>query len=296
MSLPAETLPEAFESHLAPVNGTVIRFVRGGSGPAIILIHGFPQDWFEYHAVMEPLAKHFTVVALDLRGVGLSAPTASGYDAANLAEDVFQLVSALKLKDVYIVGHDIGGMVAYAFVRSYPQAARGVMILDTPIPGIDGWEEAQRSPAAWHVHFMQTPELPEKLVTGRQSDYFRYFFNFGKFTPGEVDHHLGSYRAPEQLRALFEMYRALPANAEFNATHSEPNDVPLFYAGGGGSPFVEIVPKVAAGLRARGFTNVETGVITGAVHYAFQDQPGQMIDLIKRYASSNRGKVPLQSH
>ncbi len=70
---------------------------------------------------------------------------------------------------MYIVGHDIGGHVAYAFVRRYPNAARGAMILDTPIPGIEGWNEIQGDPNMWHVHFMQVPGLAEKLVTGRQA-------------------------------------------------------------------------------------------------------------------------------
>jgi len=118
------------------------------------------------------------VIAVDLRGVGGSAATASGYDAANLAEDIHQLVSALKLQHVYIVGHDIGGMVTYAFVRRFPAETRGAMILDVPIPGIAGWSEAMASPAAWHVGFMQVPGLAEKLVAGRTADYLSYFFSF----------------------------------------------------------------------------------------------------------------------
>jgi len=74
---------------------------------------------------MPRLAKQFTVIAVDLRGVGGSTATPGGYDAANMAEDVHQLAAALKLGRVYIVGHDIGGMVVYAFVRRYPRATRG---------------------------------------------------------------------------------------------------------------------------------------------------------------------------
>lgn len=74
-----------------------------------MLIHGFPQDWFEYHAIMPRLAKQFTVIAVDLRGVGGSTATPDGYDAAHMAEDIHQLAAALKLERVYVVGHDIGG-------------------------------------------------------------------------------------------------------------------------------------------------------------------------------------------
>jgi pimeloyl-ACP methyl ester carboxylesterase len=112
-----ENIPAGFLLESAKVNGTTLHYVRGGQGPPLILIHGFPQDWFEFHAIMPRLANPFTVIAVALRGVGGSTSTPGGYDAANMAEDVYQLVSELKLERVYIVGHDIGGMVACAFVR-----------------------------------------------------------------------------------------------------------------------------------------------------------------------------------
>jgi pimeloyl-ACP methyl ester carboxylesterase len=144
-------LDKEFLSETATVNGITLHYVRGGKGPTVILIHGFPQDWFEYRPIMPRLAKQFTVIAVDLRGIGGSTATSGGYDAATMAEDVYQLVSKLKLEHVYVVGHDIGGHVAYAFFRRYPQVMRGAMILDTPIPGIEGWEEVQGAPFMWHM-------------------------------------------------------------------------------------------------------------------------------------------------
>jgi pimeloyl-ACP methyl ester carboxylesterase len=285
MSPLATGLGKEFASETATVNGIKLHYVRGGKGPALILIHGFPQDWFEYHAIMPRLAKQFAVIAVDLRGVGGSTATPGGYDAANMAEDVHQLAAALKLDRVYIVGHDIGGHVAYAFVRRYPEATRGAMILDTPIPGIEGWDEILGDPHVWHIRFMQVPGLAEKLVAGRQADYFGYFFHFGKFTPGEEAHFVQAYASPAQLHAVFEMYRAFPANAQFNAAQRGPNDVPLLVGTGDGSPFAKLVPKMAEGLRASGCTHVETGMIRGAVHYVVEDQPEEVADLIERYAS-----------
>jgi pimeloyl-ACP methyl ester carboxylesterase len=287
MSPLATGLGNEFASETARVNGIMLHYVRGGNGPAVILIHGFPQDWFEYHAIMPQLAKRFTVIAVDLRGVGGSTAKPGGYDAPNMAEDVHQLVAALKLERVYIVGHDIGGHVAYAFVRRYPEATRGAMILDTPIPGIEGWDEIQRHPAMWHVRFMQAPGLAEELVVGRQADYFGYFFQFGKFTPSDEAHFVKAYATLAQLHAMFEMYRAFPVNEQFNATQRDPNGVPLLSAAGDGSPFAQLVPKIAEGLRANGCAHVETTLIQRAVHYVVEDQPEAVADLIERYASLN---------
>ena len=97
-----------FVSDTARVNGTTLHYVRGGAGHAIILLHGFPEDWYAYHRIMPQLAKQFTVVAVDLRGIGGSAATAGGYDAANIAEDVHQLAEHLHLEHVYVVGHAHG--------------------------------------------------------------------------------------------------------------------------------------------------------------------------------------------
>jgi pimeloyl-ACP methyl ester carboxylesterase len=282
---PATNLAKDFISQTASVNGTTLHYVRIGEGPPIILIHGFPQDWSEYQAIMPRLAKKFTVIAIDLRGIGGSKATPGGYDAANMARDVDQLAAKLNLPRVYVVGHDLGGMVAYALVRQHPQAVRGAMILDTPIPGVAGWEEAVSGPAVWHIGFMQVPGLAEKLIAGRQADYLGYFFGFSKFTPAEQAHYVNAYAAPAQLHAAFEMYRALPENVKFNAAQQGPNDVPLFLAAGDKSPFAALVPKMAAGLRAAGFTHVETGVIAGALHYDIQDQPNGVADLIEQHAA-----------
>jgi pimeloyl-ACP methyl ester carboxylesterase len=170
------TLGERFVSRTLDVNGTTLHCVRGGTGPEVILLHGFPQDWYAFHEVMPRLAGSFTVTAVDLRGIGGSKATPGGYDSANLATDIQQLALRLQAERPYIVGHHIGGMVAYAFARLYPGQTRGVMILDVPLPGVEPWEEVKAEPALWHAPFHQTSDLPEQLLVGRQTVYFRHFF------------------------------------------------------------------------------------------------------------------------
>jgi pimeloyl-ACP methyl ester carboxylesterase len=152
-----EALGGGFVSDTARVNGATLHYVRGGTGPAVILLHGFPEDWYAYHRIMPLLTRQFTVVAVDLRGLGGSMPTDGGYDAANMAEDIHQLAEHLHLERVYVVGHDIGGMVAYAFARLYPETSRGVMMLDAPLPGLGPWDAVKADPITWHINFQQTP-------------------------------------------------------------------------------------------------------------------------------------------
>lgn len=274
-----------FVSGTAQANGTTLHYVRGGTGPAIILLHGFPEDWYAYHRVMPLLAKQFTVVAVDLRGIGGSAATAAGYDAANMAEDVHRLMEYLHFEHVYVVGHDIGGMVAYAFARRYPESCRGVMLLDAPVPGLGPWDAVKANPITWHIHFQQTPDLPEQLIAGRESIYFRHFLHSDTFSDADVARYARAYAAPEHLRAALEIYRAFPANEKFNAAQGSAISLPLVLAPGEHSPFERLMPSFAEALRAHGCTNVKIEVIQSSVHYVADEQPEAVAELIERDAS-----------
>jgi len=278
----AQRLGSGFESQIAKVNGTQLHYVRGGSGPAVILLHGFPEDWYEFRLVMPRLAKRFTVVSVDLRGVGESEPSTTGYEAESLAEDIHDLVVSLNLEPVYVFGHDIGGMVAYAFARRYPRSARGVMIFDVAFPGLDPWQEILCHPAFWHVRFHQT-NLPERLVGGQQAEYFRYFLS--QFGAADVEHYAHAYRDPDHLRAAFETYRAFPANAKFFAAQRDRTDLPIVIGSGEHDAFAPFLPGITAAMRAHGWTNLKTEMIQGAGHYVAEDKPAAVAELIERYAA-----------
>ena len=198
-------------------NGQSVYYVRGGAGPAVVLIHGFPQDWYEFHAIMPELAKRFTVIAIDLPGIGRSGPVPGGHDAATMAKGLHALVQEFGLKDPYIVGHDLGGMVTYAYARLFTADLRGAMILDVPLPGIEGWNQIEGDPSVWHIRFMQVPALAEKLVTGRSADFLEYFFQFADFTPREKEHYVSAYSSAAQLQTAAELrYRHVEAIQRVN--------------------------------------------------------------------------------
>ena len=283
-------LGNGFVSDTAGVNGTTIHYVRGGTGPVVILVHGFPEDWYEWHKIMPRLSKKFTVIAVDLRGIGGSKATLAGYEKANMAEDIHQLIVHLKLRRVYIAGHDIGGMVAYAFLRSHPEETRGTMIIDVGLPGLSPWEEDKVNPVLWHFGFHQMPKLPEQLIAGRQFIYFREAF-FDRFTlnnkaitDDEVTHYANSYGTPEQLRAGLEFYRAFPADEKFNSAQQSRLDVPIVLAGADHSVAPNL-PRIAESLRKNGCANVTIEVIAKSGHYVAEEQPEIVAGLIERYAS-----------
>jgi pimeloyl-ACP methyl ester carboxylesterase len=278
-------LGDGFVSLIGQVNGTSLHYVRGGAGPAVILLHGFPEDWYEYRKVMPRLAKKFTVVAIDLPGIGESAATPGEYDAAKMAEHIHGLLEQLELGRAYVVGHDIGGMVAFAYVRQFPEELRGAMILDVPVPGIGPQDEILHEAQVWHVYFHQVPGLAEKLVAGHQADYFRYFLHDRAFSEADIEHYARAYEEPSQLHAIFEMYRAFPADAELNVAERIRSDVPLLLAAGVRSPFLKYLPRIADDLRAHGFQRMSTESIAGSDHYIVEEASDRVIELIEQQAS-----------
>jgi pimeloyl-ACP methyl ester carboxylesterase len=278
--------PPGFVSAVVQTEGTSLHYVRGGHGPAVILIHGFPEDWVEYREIMPRLAAHFTVIAIDLPGIGKSAPAIGGYDTMNLAGHVRGLVSALRLERPYIVGHDLGGLVTYGYVRRFPDSLRGATILDVPIPGLAGWDEAVSD--FWHIRFIQEPgQLAEKLVVGRQAVFLGRNLDIAKFSREQRDYYIRAY-GEKQLHAAFEIYRAFPKDAEWNAQQTTPNSVSLTVAVGERSFFARLLPAFVEGYRAKGMTQVESAIIPTASHYVLADNPGAVAELIEQRV----GRVP----
>src|SRR5919107_5996895 len=110
-----------FSHHMASVNGIQLHYVICGQGYPIVLLHGFPQSWYEWRHIMPALAKNYTVVVPDLRGFGDSSKPLTGYDGKTTAEDIYQLVSQLGFNQpILLVAHDVGSQTAYSFAAAHP--------------------------------------------------------------------------------------------------------------------------------------------------------------------------------
>lgn len=276
----------ALASSDVDVNGTTLHVVRAGQGPAVILLHGFPQDSTVYRRIAPRLAERFSVVAPDLRGIGASAPASAGFDAPNVAEDIRQLAEQLELERPFVVGHDIGGIVAYSLARTHPEAVRGVMLIDAPVPGLDPWDALKCE--LWHMGFFMTPRLPEQLLAGRELDFVR------EFTRGAVEHpdaisdddaerYAAAYTGAERLGAGLGYYRAFPAAEADNAARRDPTDLPLVLVASDRG-FAPQLPALSESLAAHGWGNVSERVVEQAGHYVLDDQPDAVSALIEELA------------
>jgi pimeloyl-ACP methyl ester carboxylesterase len=264
------------------VAGTPIHAVTAGpaDAPALVLVHGWPESWATWRELIPLAAADHRVVAIDLPGIGGSRGRDPGKGApatkAALAGLVHGLIGPLGLADVTLIGHDIGGMVVYAYLREFSGLPRAV-IMDVPIPGVDPWDEFVRAPFLWHFALHTVPGLPERLVTGREADYFGYFYDLLSATVGVPAaavrrEQVRAYAAPDTLTAGFGWYRAFDEDTQDNRASASgpPASTPLLYLRGSaerGGP----IGHYADGLRRAGVTDVRPEVIDGAGHFPHEE-------------------------
>ena len=177
----ALTYPKTFRARQIAANGTKLYVRVGGSGPAVVLLHGYGETGDMWVPLAKDLARDHTVVVPDLRGMGLSAKPAGGYDKKTQAGDVAGILDALKIERAALVTHDIGNMVGYAFAAQYRHRVTCFVVIDAPLPGVGPWEEILKNPLLWHFRF-GGPDM-ERLVAGRERIYLDRFWNEFSATP-----------------------------------------------------------------------------------------------------------------
>jgi len=205
-----------FSHRLAIVNGIQMHYVIGGQGNPLVLLHGFPETWYEWRHVMPAFAKNYTVIVPDLRGLGDSSKPLTGYDGKTTAEDLNQLLSQLGFKKILLVSHDIGAQTAFSYAKTHPNNVSKLVIMDYIFPGFLPPPFGQNGP--WWFTFHQVPNLPEFLVEGKEREYISSFvkmlaYNPSAITKEDLDIYAEKYSVPGAMRDGFEYYRAFPLDA-----------------------------------------------------------------------------------
>lgn len=273
----AGAIPAGFTEHDAAVNGTRIHYYIGGKGSPVVLLHGYAQTSHMWTPIMPLLAKNHTVIVPDLRGAGGSSKPDSGYDKKNMAVDIHELVTSLKLDHVTIVGHDIGLMVTYAYAAQFANGTDRVVLMDAFLPGIGDWKNVWLMRDLWHFHFYG--EVPLALVKGRERTYFEHFWNdFAadpKHSVSEADRRIyaKAYAQPSGMRAGFEYFKNFEHDAkDFAELGKTKLSMPVLVLTGekaSGTFLIEQTKLVA--------TKVDGKVIGGSGHWLIDEAPQQTI-------------------
>lgn len=209
-----------FTHNYADLGDVMLHYVTAGDGPPLVLLHGWPQTWYEWRDVIPALAREFTVIAPDLRGLGDSSRPAGGYDKRTVADDVWRLVrDTLGHERFCLAGHDWGGPTAFALAAAHPAAVERLAIIDVVIPGVGG--DFSQGGRRWHHAFHMTTDLPEALSQGREEIYLGWFYRNFSWRPDAIGadaiaEYLRTYTQPGAMRAGFAFYRAIPEDAAAN--------------------------------------------------------------------------------
>lgn len=249
------------------------------AGPAnsvpIVFLHGWPEDSHAWDPLIAIAASDHHCIAVDLPGIGGSSVPEPNGDKGYCAGVVHELIERLALRNPVLVGHDVGGMIAFAYLRRF-RDLRAVVIMDTVIPGIAPWTQVLANPYLWHFAFHSIPDLPERLVRGNEGAYFDYFYDAISARPGAIprsrrEAYVRSYLRPGALDQGFEFYRAFAGDARQNAAEAAPIDVPTLYIRGereGG-----VMADYDAGLRAAGLRALMTALIPDVGHFTAEEAP-----------------------
>jgi pimeloyl-ACP methyl ester carboxylesterase len=246
------------ERRYAHVNGVTLHYATAGAGEPLLLIHGFPQTWYEWRDIIGPLSERFTVIAPDYRGAGESSRPATGYDKITMAKDLRELVHSLGFNTVRVVGHDMGAMVAYRYAAGYRDEVMRLVLMDAPIPGTDAFRMVRGHPRAWHINFHNARDLAESLVAGREREYLTYFFK-SRFTdplamsPEEMEVYIKAYSTPGGMRAGFEAYRAFDQDVLDNQPDlARKLEMPVMLMAGGASVSAPALQAMLAEIAVTG--------------------------------------------
>ncbi|HEY0253240.1 MAG TPA: alpha/beta hydrolase [Kofleriaceae bacterium] len=265
---PSVALPAGFAHRTVTANGQQLHVVIGGKGDPIVLIHGWPETWYEWNAVMPLLAATHTVIVPDLRGLGDSARAKTGFDKKTLAEDIYQLVHGLGFEKVMLVGHDWGAPVAYAYAANHRDAVTKLVMIEGAPFG--PWTK-ERAPY-WFFGFQSIPDFAERVLAGHEREYLMWFYknpDFGVLGDTAIEEYARTYASPAGIKAGAELYRAIGQDiADNKDAQKHPLEIPVLAIGAehGNGAVVGTTMKLLA-------KHVTAIVIPKAAHFLPELQP-----------------------
>ncbi len=277
------SLPSTFQSKMVAASDNAEIFVRwSGSGPTVVLLHGYAETSDSWAPLAAELVKDHTVIVPDLRGIGRSSHPPAGYDKKTQAGDVRAVLRARGHDRASVVSHDIGVMVAYAYAALNPDKVERLVVMDAPIPGIAPWDEIVRNPGLWHFSF-HGPDA-ERLVAGRERIYLDRIWNDFSGDPSQPDeetrdYYASQYALPGAMRAGFAQFTAFSQDARDNAEFQKTKLTMPVLAIGGEKSFGATEAAVMRNVAL----NVREEVIPGAGHWLMEESPAVTVRIIRDF-------------
>ncbi len=283
---------------VVPANGTELHVVTAGEGFPVVLLHGFPQTWYEWRHVMRALGAHYRVIAPDLRGMGDSRPESAGQDKRTLAADIKGLLDALGIARAAIAGHDWGGAIAQRFALDFPEATERLVCMDIGYcPGGPPFPEfrwpASQLVHSWYIFLQLDPVLPEQIAEAAGAIYLRWFFEQGSgrrgcpFTDADIAEYARWFTQPGRATAGFNLYRtAFTVDVDhWLADRDRVLDVPTLWIHGMEDPFV---PVAVLDMIPPSFRNLRIERLEGCGHWVPEEAPERVVSALRGFLGELR--------
>jgi len=277
-------------------DGVNLHLVTAGKGPAVILLHGFPENWRSWRRQISPLtAAGFSVFVPDMRGYNLSSKPEKkdSYKLHCLLADVVALVNATGYPRAHIVGHDWGGVIAWAFAERYPEMTDKLVVMNAPHMKIY-LEKIMRSRQilkSWYMLFFQLPYIPELALSARNFRLIRRMFRSGPanreaFSSEDIEKYIAALSQPGALTAALNYYRAnmTVGNARQYANWRLINVRTLVIWG-------ELDPALSVGLLAglrEIVPQVQVHRIPGSSHWVQNEAPEEVNQVLLRFLTDQQ--------
>ncbi|MGD0444407.1 MAG: alpha/beta hydrolase [Edaphobacter sp.] len=285
-------LPASFKSQLIHSPAGADIFVRSaGAGPVVVLIHGYAETSDSWAPLATELVKNYTVIVPDLRGIGRSSRPAGGYDKKTQAADIRAVITTLGFDRAFVVSHDIGIMVAYAYAALYPDKVERLVVMDAPLPGIGPWDDLIKDHRLWHFSFWGADE--DRLVQGRERIYLDRIWNDFSASPTQPDEptrkfYAAQYAKPGAMHAGFAHFKAFDQDAKDNQVFAQTKlTMPVLAIGAEKSfgPNEAVVFRNVA-------TNVREAVVPNSGHWLMEESPAYTVALIRDYLKDPTAAAP----
>ena len=280
---------KVFRHRTVAARGAKLHYVTGGSGPAVVLVGGWPQSWYAWRKVMPALAKSHQVFAFDLPGQG-DSDLVTDYDTGAIAAYLHDALANIGVRETFLVGHDVGAWLAYAYAANYRDDVKRLVLMDAAIPGISPDAAFQLSEGShlkifqffWHA----VPDLPEQMTAGRERQYLSWFFRAKSarpdaIGPADLSEYTRVYSRPGYMKAGFEYYRAFFTDVAQNRRSAAVKLPMAVLALGGAQATGE---SLLHAMRAAA-DDVSGGSLPGCGHYLPEECPDEVLRAVLPFFS-----------
>jgi pimeloyl-ACP methyl ester carboxylesterase len=289
-----EAVLAGVEHHLDEVGDIRLHWVTAGAGEAVVLLHGWPQTWYEWRHLIPVLADRYRVIAPDLRGWGESERPEGGYDVATAAADVARLLDHLGVGTAHVIGHDWGTPVGYYLAATARDRVASFVALEASIPGAGGEDLLNFSRAwnpLWFFPFLATPELPQQLIGGgRQEVFFSWMLQqMSRATPGaltaaDIAVYTRAYADDDAVRSSCAYYVNTWTSAQqVRDAAKVPLTIPVLAIAGErslGQNMIDFVRRLAPG--AGGV------ILPGCGHLIPEERPSELAGLVTEFLKTGQ--------